>query len=336
MSNAAQYLIDADTIRISAIYYNLDAPAPLVSGPKTAWPPCIDKPAGTLDLTLSTKTDFNFQMVPDVKLALEGRIAGADPSGDTLVEWTVDQDIGTSFTKYGLDVDLEHVRGTIRAACRALIPRVEDYACDGKPRSRAAILDTLPGNEIVMGVKIAGLPFDISASSVMFTASALDQFSFGLGIEPVLDECGIGAGAGATQSFWAKIEDAGGLPIDYAWNVSGGGQAAGPTDDYVFAVALDGQPATVSVKVTVAGVARTASLNWHAETDESRRIKTIRCRMFRFVTRNFPIDPLWDPIRARRPMFRADIARARKVLDDFAELIAEAEMALAEAPHDLG
>ena len=135
---------------------------------------------------------------------------------------------------------------------------------------------------------------------------------------------------GGTARFVANATrvPAGDSPT-FAWSVSGAGATAiPPADGWALSVQL-GQsagPIDVGVTATIAGVTRTASLTYWADTQQTVRFKELICLIKREVQVNWWVDPLWDPLRDLRthPYSGQELERLRALGVSLGRLASEA------------
>lgn len=322
MSSVVQILTQSDTLIFDNLTYDLVGPSQIDPGPKSAAKFCVSKATNTLDFELSTKKHLQIQLPFEVLALFHGASKGQTPAGDAIIEWTLDQTIGKSVSVSGINIDINHIYGPLLTLCRPLLPREQGQSCSGANRSLGVAIETVPGNSLTVEATVLGLDVNVFAKNVTFNGRGGDQFSFAPIIHVLRDECGIGAKAGATQSFWVSVPNLGLQGAQYVWSVTGG-SIIGSNDAYSVLVQVGSGIVTVSVTVTVAGVAQSVSISYVPETDETLRMKEIRCQVLRLVHWNIFFDPLWDPLKWTMDVHhsQSDFRAMKRTIDKLTTLL---------------
>ncbi len=313
-------LLDSDTLVIGSMEFDLNGPSQVNPGHRTKSNICVGKFPGQLRFKLNTVSDLGIKEPFDFDVEFIGQLVGNVMDDPAVVKWSVNQSIDRDFSTSGVDVHIDQVNGSLSTALHARNPRGQGQDCGGAGRSIGVDLGTIGNvNSLDISASVLGSGVGISADNITLTADGRDQFAIDARINVIVNECGIAATApGGEVHFWAQVNNVPvGDTIGYSWSVNGAA-IVGPTTEWLLKVQLgaDSTPVIVTVVVTVEGVSQSLTLNYQPDTAQSVRIKTLRCRVMRFLRVNLFVDPLWDPLRdyVVKPMTRTELQR----LDQFA------------------
>src|SRR5260221_14150263 len=125
--------LNADTIKFSALAYDWASDAPFYhsSGTNQLKGICVSKLPGSLSFKVGA-SDLRFSGYP-VEIIFDGKDAGTDVSGRSLIEWTVNQKPDIYLSQ--VDFTPDAIDGKFAAAVPQLNPPQAGSGCDGFSRS---------------------------------------------------------------------------------------------------------------------------------------------------------------------------------------------------------
>jgi hypothetical protein len=158
----------ATVVRVDRVAYHQSGFGPIGAAQRERTNFCVPKAAGQLGFTIDTVRDLGLSPDYQVQLALQGRVAGNTPTGDPIVEWSLDQVVGREFRVLGVPVHVDAVVGTVRASLQAVTPPRPGEDCQGEPRSFTVALvpDPQGGGRLSAHARALAMELTVDLSSI--------------------------------------------------------------------------------------------------------------------------------------------------------------------------
>jgi hypothetical protein len=294
------YLTASDTLKISKVSFHYAVSPDVVNpGDILVYDICPQKPKGKLlmdfDLSKFGIPGLNFHA------AINGADAGLDGAGNRLIQWSVNQNVGTYVPI--LDATIDSIAGQFTTVLTEISPAVKQTSCDNTDRFYAVIFSPTGNNNgfVLKGHKNISPGVDVSATvtitDLRVEGVAGEPLSVSVRIKTPGTPCDKPIVEGGTAESFAMTSGVPlNVPVTYKWQITGG-NVIGPDNQWRVKYSVPVSPVQVAVTVTAGGQTAFDSTPIFALPNATAFLLQKLCALRTIVHRNLFVDPLWDPLR---------------------------------------